>query len=171
MSADSILVGSSEKVAWCKVIGKGSFQNAPRLKAFATEMIHRGYREFVLDMKECTVMDSTFMGVLTGIAQRLMQMGHGGLHIIHLNERNRDLLQNLGLDQLFDIKPDLAVYEKPDELEPEALPSTAEEADQKEVAKIMYDAHKTLSDINPENAHKFKDVLDYLRQDLGKSDM
>src|SRR5580698_4963408 len=71
------------------------------MKDFTKEMINRGHREFVVDLKNCPVMDSTFMGTLAGVALRLREIGQGHLHVINLNERNNDLLGNLGLDQLF----------------------------------------------------------------------
>jgi len=51
-----------------------------------------------VDVRNCPVMDSTFMGTLAGIALRLREIGQGALHVTHLNNRNSDLLRNLGLD-------------------------------------------------------------------------
>src|SRR5690606_38128494 len=91
------------KTVWIRVEGKGSFLNSTGLKEFAREMTNRGYREFVVDLKSCPVMDSTFMGTLAGISLRLKELGQGQLQVINLNDRNRDLLTNLGLDRLFTI--------------------------------------------------------------------
>ena len=87
-----------------RVEGKGSFLNSTGLKDFAKEMVNRGFREFAVDLCHCPVMDSTFMGTLAGIALRLRELGQGQLRVTNLNERNRDLLANLGLDQLFTIE-------------------------------------------------------------------
>jgi len=97
----SILVGTRNRTVCVRVEGRGSFLNSTGLKEFAREMTNRGYREFVLDLRECPVMDSTFMGTMAGIALRLREIGQGELRVTNLNERNRDLLANLGLDQLF----------------------------------------------------------------------
>ena len=67
-------------------------------------MLERGYRHFVVDLNSCTVMDSTFMGTLAGIALRLREFGNGSLLVRNANERNWDLLQNLGLNNLFDVE-------------------------------------------------------------------
>ena len=88
----SILVGTANRTVWVRVEGKGSFLNSTGLKEFAKEMINRGFREFVVDLKNCPVMDSTFMGTLAGIALRLRELGQGQLRVINLNERNSDLL-------------------------------------------------------------------------------
>ena len=125
----SILVGVTNKIVWIKVEGKGSFMNSGGMKDFSKEMVNRGHREFVLDLRKCPVMDSTFMGTMAGIALRLRELGQGRLHVINLNERNRDLICNLGLDQLFamdlcPVSPDGAEVDK--ELVPTAPASGRE---------------------------------------------
>src|SRR5207244_11418706 len=66
-------------------------------------MVDRGYREFVIDLANCAMMDSTFMGTMAGVALRLKELGRGHLHIVHCGNRSRDLLSGLGLDQIFSI--------------------------------------------------------------------
>ncbi len=162
----SILVGCTNKVVWIRVEGKGSFLNSSGLKEFSREMINRGHHEFVVDLRHCPVMDSTFMGTLAGIALRLREIGHGGLRVTNLNERNNDLLCNLGLDQLFVIGEDHPAADGTAE-------KTIEDAsvipiDQTLQAQTMLDAHEALVEAAPENLTKFKDVLEYLKQDLGQ---
>ena len=103
-ASPSILVGCNQKVVCIRVQGKGSFQNSTGIKSFATAMIHRGHRDFVVDLADCPVMDSTFMGTLTGVALRLRELGQGGVHVINSNERNTDLLEGLGLDQILSLE-------------------------------------------------------------------
>jgi anti-sigma B factor antagonist len=100
----SILVGVTGKTVYVKVKGKGSFQNSPALKEFARETFERGHRNYVVDLAECPVMDSTFMGTLAGIALRLRESDTGSLLVCNVNERNSDLLRNLGLNNLFKIE-------------------------------------------------------------------
>jgi anti-anti-sigma regulatory factor len=163
----SILVGTSNKIVWIKVEGKGSFLNSAGVKEFAREMVNRGHREFVVDLRNCPVMDSTFMGTLAMIALRLREIGQGSLHVINLNERNHDLLTNLGLDQLFSMdacgvkNPDPAAG---DTLQPAAAP------DRTAQAETMLEAHEALVEVDPENLTKFKDVLEYLKQDLHRAE-
>ncbi len=158
----SILVGTAQKTVWVRVEGKGSFLNATGLKEFAKEMLNRGYREFVVDLKLCPMMDSTFMGTLAGVALRLQEVGQGNLRVINLNDRNRDLLANLGIDRLFTFDPRaVPVVEQAAQQALEAVVT-----DKLEQAKTMLEAHEACVVANPENAAKFKDVLEYLKQDL-----
>src|SRR6266446_3345121 len=63
-----ILVSCADRIVWVRVEGNGSSTNSTALRDFAKEMIHRGAREFIVDLCNCPVMDSTFMGTLAGIS-------------------------------------------------------------------------------------------------------
>jgi anti-sigma B factor antagonist len=157
----SIQVGVNGSVVWVRVAGRGSFLNSGSLKEFAREMVNRGYREFVFDLAECVMMDSTFMGTMAGMALRLKELGQGRLHVIHCGERSRELLSGLGLDQIFDIQADGA--EAP---ACRALNQNDESAGKREQAGTMLEAHEALCEAAPKNLTRFKDVLEYLKQDL-----
>ena len=171
-----ILVGCNEKVVCIRVRGRGSFLKSAGVKQFAKEMIQRGHREFVVDLADCPAMDSTFMGTLTGVALQLQSLGHGNLHVIRCNERNTDLLHNLGLDQILDLAD--APAEGAERLngyadDPVAAAANvndhelqAPRADKQQTNEVMLAAHQALVDADPQNFTKFKDVLDYLKQDL-----
>jgi anti-sigma B factor antagonist len=166
----SILVGTTNKIVSIKVEGKGSFLNSAGVKEFAKEMVNRGHRDFVVDLRNCPVMDSTFMGTLAMIALRLREIGQGSLHVINLNERNHDLLTNLGLDQLFSMD---ACGIKAGVKESDALPGGLQPAasgDRAAQAETMIEAHEALVEADPENLTKFKDVLEYLKQDLHRAE-
>ena len=168
MSAEtSIQVGVSEDTVWIRVDGKGNFQNSPSLKDFTKEMLARGHKKFVVDLRCCPLMDSTFMGTLASIALRLHGMENAGVQVVNLNDRTRSLLSNLGLDQLLTLQPhDVAGC--PDETTSLCL----DPCGKTKQAEIMLEAHEAVVEANPEkNEAKFKDVLEFLRQDLqGKTE-
>ncbi len=161
----SIQVGVNGQTVWVKVEGKGSFLNSGNLKEFTSEMVKRGYREFVVDLADCATMDSTFMGTIAGLALRLKEIGHGHLDIVHCGQRSHDLLCGLGLDQIFSIHANGTAGPQCELLQREPTAQTAEEKKQ-ENAKQMLDAHEALCEAVPENLARFKDVLDYLKHDL-----
>jgi anti-sigma B factor antagonist len=162
----SIQVGVNGKAVWVKVEGKGNFLNSGNLKEFAREMVQRGYREFVVDLEKCAMMDSTFMGTMAGVALRLKELGHGHLHVVHCGTRSRELLTGLGLDQIFQIHANGSSAPEFEILSAQ-LPADAV-VQKEEQARQMLDAHEALCEAAPENFSRFKDVLDYLKQDLQK---
>ena len=161
----SIQVGVNGPTVWVKVEGKGSFLNSGNLKEFAREMLDRGYREFVIDLADCAMMDSTFMGTMASVALRLKELGRGHLHVVHCRNRSRELLSGLGLDQIFDIHTNGATAPECEALDRESRDLSRENKKQ-EQAQTMLEAHEALCEAAPENLFRFKDVLDYLKQDL-----
>jgi hypothetical protein len=125
-------------------------------------MFERDHRSFLVDLTDCPVMDSTFMGTLAGLALRLREFGDGSLVVCNVNERNADLLRNLGLNNLFTVvsKADLA------DRGTESTLSSDGNLSRLDHAACMIEAHEALVDADPENFARFKDVLEYLKQDL-----
>ena len=155
MSAvSSVQVGVTGPAAWVRIEGRGTFQNSAGLKKFAAEMQRRGLREFVIDLKDCELMDSTFLGTLTGIA---LSLGPDGkFTIVRTNARNRDVLRNLGLDRIFAVEDTL----------PAPAPSLLESAEPLTARReTIIEAHENLVAANPDNAIRFKDVLEFLRHE------
>ncbi len=148
---------------WIRVEGRGSFQNSPALKEFSRRMIEQGRRQFVVDLKNCTAMDSTFMGTLAGLAIRLRDMGAGGLWVVNRNERNAELLAGLGLDPLFSDKP-LPCAEAGNCRE-----AVFHAADKAATREVMHEAHDACIAADPRNAEKFKDVIEHLKTSAAKA--
>ncbi len=159
--SSSVLVGSLGQTVWLKVNGRGTFQNSPGVKEFVKQMIQRGHREFVVDLKECELMDSTFMGTLAGVALRLREIGQGGLRTVNVNVRNASLFENLGLDQLFTV-------ETGHETDAPKTLKQAEAVGEDNAKETVLEAHEALIEADAHNAVKFKDVVDYLRQELAQ---
>src|SRR5258708_37707807 len=161
-AGSSILVGFTSKTVWVQVQGKGSFQNSPGLKEFAREMIQRGHRDFAVDLACCPTMDSTFMGTLAGVALRLRDLGTGELRSVDPKVRNAELLTGLGLDRV------LVLDREPAKVPcaTNAVPMAAHQAaDKRAVTQTMLGAHEALCDADAKNRAKFKDVLEYLKDD------
>jgi len=159
----SVLVGHFGRSVWLKVEGKGTFQNSAGIKEFVRKMIQRGSRDFVVDLGGCELMDSTFMGTLAGVALRLREIGQGSLRAVNVNERNASLLENLGLDQLFTVEQGAGVVAPVEMSESPAV--SPEVGEQKEA---VLEAHEALVEADSHNAGKFKDVIEYLRQELAQ---
>lgn len=168
--ADKLLVAIGGDIAFIRVLGRGSFKISTTLKDFAIAAIDTGSRDLVLDMADCVGMDSTFMGVLAGLAFRLKQKAAGRITMVNLSLRTRGLLATLGLDQVID--PHMAGA-TPENLQPyfagAANRMTAldtRENSTRVTAETMLEAHENLVKLSPENLPKFKDVLTFLREDL-----
>lgn len=161
-----ILVARSANLGFVKVVGRGSFQNSGCLKAFYQQLLKDGVNRFVVDLDACTYLDSTFLGILLGLGLKLKEAGNGLLHILNASPRNLELLKNLGLDRLINVDAQRVelngVAEKQLEEVPCPVPTRTE------AAPTILEAHETLMEFDPRNVPKFKDVVEFLREDLGQ---
>jgi len=154
---------ASSGIVWMRVEGRGSFQNSPALKEFSRKKIEEGRRNFIVDLKNCPAMDSTFMGTLAGLAMRLRDTGNGSLWVVNRNERNAELLAGLGLDALFSDQP-LPCAEVAEC--PQAIHHAADKASTREV---MHEAHDACVAVDPRNEAKFRDVLEHLKDSSART--
>jgi anti-anti-sigma regulatory factor len=179
-----ILVARSGDLGFVKVVGRGSFQNSGCVKAFYQQLLKDGVHRFVIDLGSCTYLDSTFLGILLGLGLKLRESGNGRLNILNASSRNLELLKNLGLDRLIDLgggegpssgkTGPLPASEgngaglagvKEENLEEMACPVPT----RAEAAPTILEAHEALMNFDPRNVPKFKDVVEFLREDLGQT--
>lgn len=167
-SENAILVGVFDGFTWIRCEGKGSFVISPVLKECADARISAGERCLVVDLEACSGMDSTFMGQLASFSARLSKLGGGAVQIAGAGERNRNSLEDLGLDCLLEIDPPEAPWrgratEVRTALEPYQLSRLP---GMQERAKHILDAHKVLAATSEENARKFAGVVGVLEQEV-----
>ncbi len=166
---DQLLVAIHKQCAMVRVRGRGSFKNAPTLKRFGVSAIEKGCAQIVLDMDECHSMDSTFMGVLAGLALRLHRESAGQLVAINLTPKTLSLLDTLGLTRLIEAHEvgAAAVALAASLGDIFDVAGLVEDApDRRVTLETMIEAHQNLVDATPDNLTRFKDVLTYLTQDL-----
>ena len=158
-----IEVGELDKKVYIRVTGAGNFKNSSPFKDFFHLMLDRSCTDFMIDLKHCTAMDSTFMGVIAGMAVLLKDSCDKTLLVINVSNHNLNLLSTLGIDKF------LAIETK-DKTRPAELSSLEQKrVSKKKLAKNMLDAHAILMNISDENRIKFKDVYDFLERELEDS--
>jgi anti-anti-sigma factor len=170
-SESSLLVGRIDGTLWVRVESRGSFKNSPELKAVAESAMRRGMRQVVVDLAECPIMDSTFMGTLTSLHLALEKLpeGDGKLVVLNANDRNLDLLQSLGLDHLFHVDKDGTEFsDLRREVDEEILArAKIQPLDKTEHAAHVLEAHEALTRTNAANRDRFRDVVSFLRSEVG----
>ncbi|WP_353566074.1 STAS domain-containing protein [Haloferula sargassicola] len=162
---NAIFWGTFEGFVWIRCEGKGSFLQSPALKECAQQGEKHGRRRFVIDLEKCSGMDSTFMGTLAGLSTRMRRSG-GDVQIASPGSKNRQSLEDLGLDHLLDIEPADAEWRgHVDDIRSD-LKSFSPNGPQGlgERARHVLDAHRDLASTSDQNARRFKGVLDVLQK-------
>lgn len=157
---DSLEVATQGHDAYVRVGGRGSFKGGPALKQFGMAALDRGCHRIIVDMARCTGMDSTFMGVLAGLAVTARKKD-GAIVLRAVSEKNATLLRTLGLIQL--VTMETAGGSPVPTPTGDVLETLT---DKRTLTETMLNAHETLVSVMPSNLPKFKDVLTYLKEDL-----
>lgn len=155
-------------MVWIRIEGKGFFEISGQLRDFISHRISKGDRQFVLDLDQCSGMDSTFMGTLLGISKEVMAIDGGVLDVVNANTRNVQLLTNLGLTNIISLDEKNERWQtERRQVGQELAPCEAESPpDKQSTANVMLEAHEALAKAQPENEARFRDVIHYLKEDL-----
>jgi len=170
-NCDSLTAAFIGETVVIRVKGRGSFRVSSALKQFVHQVIDRQSASCIcLDMAECIGMDSTFMGVLAGLANFAKNKNGIEFKLFNLSEKNKKLLTTLGVDRVVPYsmsgsKENAAI---PDYSEPPHETLETDMTDKLNTARTALEAHQILCKINSENYGKFKSVLEYLEADVKK---
>ena len=166
-----LLVFVSDKLACVKITGRANFTSSIDFKTLINELMEQGYICFVLDLSECMLMDSTFLGVLAGFGLKLGMPQNGqpngrSIELLNPNPRVAELLDNLGVMHLFHVVsgPNPAAANGA----AGQMPVPELNSSREEVVSNCLEAHKILMEIDPANVAKFKEVALFLAEDLKK---
>jgi anti-sigma B factor antagonist len=164
-SIAKLLVHVGRESVCVKVAGRANFSSSPDFKALLTGLAQKGYHHFIIDLSECVLMDSTFLGVVAGFGLKMnptTTSGQRGIELSNPNSRITELLENLGALNLFKVVT--GPLQLPDAIqtcEPDSVNPTREE-----ITRTSLEAHETLMAMNPDNVARFKDVARFMAEDL-----
>lgn len=143
------------------ICGRANFLNCSPLRTFFRKMVEKGNHEFTLDFAHCEGMDSTFLGILAGVAidtQRTEPKGE--VTLTGLGERNLELVKNLGLQRIVNI-----VENGIGEVSGSAESLCTELQTEEEKKEMLIGAHEDLVKIDDSNLAKFQDLLTFLKNE------
>lgn len=163
MNPDTVYTALTKDTAWVRVIGRGTFQNSHPIKKWLLEKIEAGCLHIYIDIGECISMDSTFMGISTGLSIRMKGLGRELVTLTNVSAHNMRLLETLGLDKFINLKEK---YDIDSSLSWEILP--IESLDKLAITKHMLEAHEQLIGTGGLVGKQFKNVSELLKRDLEK---
>ena len=164
-----ILVGLIGRVFWMRVEGKGTHLNSLQAKSVFQRIMAKGIHDLVVDLERCPMMDSTFLGMLTGTALNVKKVNAAGsLSVLNANQRNIQLLNSLGLNHILEIDSDATMWATERERAVAALKlcENCDPAPKEVQTQHVLDTHQILSDVSSENECRFRDVIDFLEKEL-----
>lgn len=121
------------------------------------------YDDIVVDLTETHSIDSTSLGLLAKIANFNRQHFAHSTTLFSTNPDVNQVLDNLGFYDIFTIRDTGENISAA--LQQLAIP---EPCSKDALTRIVYEAHRALSEINPRNQNEFKSLLDGLRPKVSK---
>ncbi len=162
-----ITVAVDPPCAYLRITGRAAVESSRDFKALILQLTSEGISRFVLDLRDCLLMDSTFSGVLAGLVSPRASEPPRPLAleftVVQPNERVTDLLDNLGVLPLvrrLNSSP-IPVSGPIDQEMPAGVHSKTE------VAECCLEAHQILMALKPENVAKFRSLEQVLTAQLG----
>ena len=154
-----VLASQVDDTLWLRPEGRGTFQTSPAVQEVAEAGFSREAANITVDLGACSGMDSTFMGMLSGLAKRARKKG-GVMKVVGAEGKNQASLEELGLATFMTLGDNA-----PEELNSvrEDMVAVCTETGCGEIEHILK-CHEELCEDNEENQQKFKDVLEVLRE-------
>jgi anti-anti-sigma factor len=156
-------ISAFEGNGYVEVSGPGNMNIAPILKDICFAMINEGKLTIFINMDNCTIVDSTFMGTLLNIQDNIEEKDpdNGKLLIFNLNEENKKLFAMVGIDRF------LTTVSEEVEI-PDFKLKTIDmcDVDREEKLRVVVEAHEKLIEINEVNKDKFERFLSIVKQEM-----
>ncbi len=154
-------VAENGGVCYVRVAGNGTLVNGAPLRHWLDDCRRSGATQFVVDLSGCFGMDSSFMGLLTGLILYMSETPGGMVLFVGIGDYPRKQLRDLGVLDYFtegeiDFPPSLA-WERLD-------PASSTSLDR---ARLAQYAHTELIKASPEkNRSRFTGFLTRLGREL-----
>jgi anti-sigma B factor antagonist len=97
--------GAGPDVAILVVGGEVDYEVSPQLKAHMMRALKAGSRRLILDLTDVTFIDSTAIGVLAGVVDKLDETGGGSLSVVCTHEKVMQIFEITGLDSVITLHP------------------------------------------------------------------
>ena len=117
-------------------------------------------RDVLIDLCDAEFLDSTNLGLLARIADRMLRVYDKKTTIVSTNPEITLLLDNMGFSDFFIM---VAHPENPVE-DLEEIPTLGEK--ERSMTRMMLDAHRSLIAVNDKNKETFCNVVDLLEQQI-----
>lgn len=147
---------------YLKIKGRVSYLNCGPINDFYSQIILQSTVNLIIDFAECTGVDSTFLGILAGLALEFKKKDNKRMiFLCNLSNRNLELIRNLGLDRIIQINLGKHVIDAGSHSVTQLQPLDIQN---KTKPETILAAHQNLIDAQPSNLHKFQDLISFIKK-------
>jgi len=157
----SVTVGRLPDGFLVRVQGRGTMRESPGFCRFAHDALTNGAR-VVVDLSECSYLDSTFLGCLVGLHKHPGAWGSRTFVVAASLPVRQKLLGPTRLDRvlLFSDESPVACGE--------VVPLTSQQLNPSEFGHHVMQCHERLAELGGEDSAKFEQIAKQLARELGE---
>jgi anti-anti-sigma regulatory factor len=165
-AAAELTVFRAPRFACIRIVGRANFAASPGFKQAVDELIAERPQRFIMDLDQCQLMDSTFLGVLSSGAERFHNEvpGEPCLELSNANTRVTGLIDSLGVSKWF--KHLTGALDLPADVHAKRV--SLADTTKVQLKETSLEAHERLGQLNGLNLVKFAEITRTLREDLAK---
>ena len=164
MFADShIDIALCGRAMYARITGLANMNNCMTFQDFSTVLLDSGYERVIVDLARCTGMDSTFLGVLAGMATHIEERKAPLVVIINASSSNLETLDDVGLTNFVEVHketveiPEIETYRIDDDTVPDM-----------DRVEFIKECHEKLIHIDERNQQKFGPLIQAMAAELAK---
>jgi anti-sigma B factor antagonist len=159
----SLSVCVRDHAACVRVAGRAKFNSATDFKKLIEQLQHDGCSEIVIDLSQCSVMDSTFLGILNSAGKKCDMARSQGrpceIKLLRAPECVLESLANFEALHLFTVVKDAPPFDAFKRVEEGSTTRV-------ELNRTCFEAHKSLMENSEDNERRFKDATEFFRKSL-----
>ncbi len=146
-----------------RYVGEIKYPLTPSIDRFVNMLFDKeDIDDLVVDLSETDSIDSTNLGELARIAQRLREKGSHRPVIISTQESISQLLRSMALDEVFQLTREALCEKAANE-----IPARGH-VGRNELGHVMLEAHKSLAQVDEANRQRFRDVIALMELELSE---
>jgi anti-anti-sigma factor len=163
MFEDRVLCAVHDGIHVLRYVGDIRAPLAPAIQRFADALLEREVPQgLVIDLTDARAIDSTNLGVLARIANRMHERGGPRVTIVSCRRDINEVLMTMGFDEVFNIVRDIGAAP------PDTQPLPVAEDDRETLLRTVLEAHRALVAMNEQNREVFRDLVAVLEQQEGR---
>ncbi|MBU2494503.1 MAG: STAS domain-containing protein [Bacteroidetes bacterium] len=87
-------------------MNQATLTEAGRFRTFVIDFIEKGTSKIIVDLRKCSIIDSTFLGALV-FSLKKITANNGNLRLVFNNNSQNNIFMLTGINKVFKIYPDL----------------------------------------------------------------
>ncbi len=158
------LYGEIENTVFIKAVGDATMKNSKTVSDIIDDLLTKEKKEIILDMSECTYVDSTFLGLIAKYAIEIKMKWNEVLHVMNPLTPVLQGLKETGIEKFINI-----IFNNKNGSDDIKEIEMKDFDNKNDKSLYILEMHKTLVNLNEENKKTFGNVVALMEQNISSN--